>query len=208
MTPDKLRLILPLAEAAADTFAPHLEAAAAEFQIQPGKEFAMWIAQLGYECQQFRRLEEDLNYKTPQRLLQVYGTRFGSIDQATAYVGQPQRIANRAYAGRYGNGPEASGDGWRYRGRGPTMLTFADNYAAGSRALFGDPQVLLQNPDRALLPEVGCRLAGWFWAEHKCAGPARAGDVRAVTRLINGPKCEGLDGRAELFARACRVLGV
>ncbi|WP_341674938.1 glycoside hydrolase family 19 protein [Niveibacterium sp. SC-1] len=207
MTPDSLRQILPLAASRADLYAPHIAAAQAEFDIPQGRALAMFIAQVGHESSQLRRVEENLNYTSAQRLIEVFGKRFSDIADAQHYLGQPERIANRVYAGRFGNGPEASGDGWRYRGRGLIQLTFADNYAAAGRTLFGDPKVLLQNPDRLTLPEIATRAAGWYWHDRKCGAPAAAGDVRAVTRLINGAALASLAEREQLYARACKVLG-
>lgn len=87
-------------------------------------------------------IEENLNYSA-QRLLQVFAGRF-SVAEANDYAHQPERIANRAYEGRIGNGPEASGDGWRYRGRGLVQITGKDNYAK-----FG----IAASPEDALDPQ-------------------------------------------------------
>jgi putative chitinase len=204
----QLRQILPLAGALADTYAIHITNTANEFGIGGGTELAMFIAQVGHESGQLRRIEENLNYTNGDRLLAIFGSkRFKSAAEAATFAGQPQRIANRVYAGRNGNGDEASGEGWKYRGRGLIQITGRNNYAAASEALFEDTHVLLDNPDRVLDSEIATRTAGWYWMANRCGMPAARGDVQAVTKIINGPACDGLPLRADLFRTACRVLG-
>lgn len=208
ITAAQLGAILPLAGPLAGIYSPLISLAAEEFGIADGRELAMFVAQVGHESSQLRRTEENLNYSRADRLMLVFPRAFRSQVAAAPYCGQPQRIANRVSAGRNGNGDEASGDGWRFRGKGLIQITGLNNHAACSEALFGDPTVLLSNPDRLLDSEIAARSAGWYWMANGCALPAAAGDVRAVTRIINGPACAGLEERQALYARACQVLGV
>lgn len=208
ITGKQLRQILPLSGPLADSFAPLISLAADEFGIAPGRELAMFVAQVGHESSHLRRIEENLNYTRPDRLMQVFPRAFRSQVAAAPYCGQPQRIANRAYAGKGGNGDEASGDGWRYRGRGLMQITLRNGYAACSEGLFDDPDVLLANPDRLLDSEIAARSAAWYWMANNCGHAAATGGLKAVTRIINGPACIGMAERTSLYEAACAVLGV
>jgi putative chitinase len=131
----------------------------------------------------------------------VWPTRFPpSI--AESYALQPEKIANRAYADRMGNGNEASGDGWKYRGRGLIQLTGADNYAAFS--LDADNEAL-SDPDSVAEPELAALSAGWFWSANGLNALADAKDVVGMTRRINGGT-NGLDDRQMRYSRLIKVL--
>ncbi|WP_238582660.1 glycoside hydrolase family 19 protein [Trabulsiella odontotermitis] len=122
-----------------------VSAAAAEFQIQTPLRLAAFIAQTGHESTGFSRLSESLYYTDAERVARIFRSGFdnnknGVIDPAEiafarAYTRNPEKLANRAYAGRGGNGDEKSGDGWRYRGRGLIQVTFHDNYLLCGQAL-------------------------------------------------------------------------
>jgi hypothetical protein len=103
-----------------------------------------------------------------------------------------------------GNGPEASGDGWRYRGRGPIQLTGKDNYRACGQGIGVD---LVDDPDFLATPEPGCLAAAWFWARNGLNALADAGDFVTITRRINGG-LNGLAERREFWERAKAVFGV
>jgi putative chitinase len=115
---------------------------------------------------------------------------------------QPEKIANRAYADRMGNGNEASGEGWLYRGRGLIQLTGKDNYAAFS--LGADNEALLK-PDLVAEPELAALSAGWFWSANGLNSLADAKDVVGMTRRINGGT-NGLDDRQIRYSRLIKVL--
>ncbi len=204
---DKLRTILPQALDRADIYAPIINRAADEFGIAVGRELAMFVAQIGHESGHLRHIEENLNYTNAQRLVDIFGKRFAGPADAAAFAGQPARIANRVYANRLGNGNEASGDGWRYRGRGLIQITGCANYARCSLSLYKNADVLLNAPDKLCEPEQATRSAAWFWSANGCGDPAARGDVSAVTKLINGPAREGLAARDALYRQAVRVLG-
>ncbi len=159
----------------------------ARFGIDTQEQRAMFLAQIALESTGFTRLSENLNYSA-ERLVQVFPRRFSSAAFASAYARNPERIANRVYGGRMGNGNEASGDGWKYRGRGLKQLTGKWNYEQCGKALGLN---LVSNPDLLLQPEYAALSAGWFWDERKINTVAN--DIEKATQLING----GLNGLAD-----------
>lgn len=110
----------------------------------------------------------------------------------------------KAYEGRSDLGNTKPGDGPRYKGRGPIQLTGRANYRAAGKALGID---LEKNPHLAATPEVGFQVAAWYWETKKLNEKADRGDVRGVTRAINGGY-NGLQERLAYYAKACEVLGV
>lgn len=189
-----------------------LNEAMREFAIEGRLQAAHWLAQLAHESTEFSRLVENLNYTDPERIARIFRSSFdldadGVIDPeeiefARGFVRSPILLANRAYAGKHGNGGESSGDGWRYRGRGPIGLTFKGNYARAGQAL-GLP--LVERPEIVMDPDVGARVAGWYWADRKIGPLADANDLRAVTKKIN-PGLAGLEDRRRYLQTAMRVL--
>lgn len=161
-----------------------LAAAMAEFDIATPRRQAAFVAQLMQESARLTTLEEDLRWRTPERLDATFTAVRGRDDAAALIKAGPRAIANRIYANRNGNGDEASGDGWRYRGRGPIQLTGRRNYAAAGKEL-GLP--LVDKPDLVLDPSVGARVAGWFWKTSGCNPLADADDVDGITVRVNGP---------------------
>lgn len=165
-------------------FVDPLAAACARFDIVTPARLAGFIAQCRVESADFTRLEEDLRYRNPERLDEVFRSVVGLEDAARLIKAGPQAIANRVYAGRLGNGNEASGDGWRYRGRGLKQLTGRDNYADAAEAL-GRPY--LEQPDLVARPEDACLTAAWFWHTNKCNVLADSAQWDMITRVVNGP---------------------
>lgn len=180
-----------------------LHQAMAEFHIDTPLRQSAFIAQLAHESQEFHRLEEDLYYTRPERILAVWPRRFASIAEARSYTRNPEALANRVYSRRMGNGDEASGDGWRYRGRGCIQLTGRDNYRQCGTALGLD---LIADPDQSLVPLVACRAAAWFWAAHGLNLDADKGWFERITRKINGG-LNGMKERREYYERALTVTG-
>jgi putative chitinase len=186
------------------TYLPFLTAAMQEFAVTSPLRAAAFLAQVAEESAGLTAWSENLNYGAPG-LLATFPSHFDA-QTAAAYARQPERIANRVYANRMGNGDEASGDGWRYRGRGPIGLTFADNYREYGVALGVD---LLGNPDLAATPAVGFRIAGRYFAVNGCRELADDGTDAAfivITRRVNGG-LTGLASREAYYARAREVLG-
>ncbi len=117
---------------------------------------------------------------------------------------QPERIAARVYANRLGNGNEASGDGWKFRGRGLIQVTGKDNYRQCSHDLYGDDR-LVTNPAQLEQPPGAAGSAGWFWASRELNRLADAGDFEGLTRRINGG-LNGIEDRRRWLERAQAAL--
>jgi putative chitinase len=177
-------------------FADPLAAACQRFGIDTPQRFSAFMAQALHESCKFTRLEENLFYSTPERILQVFRGRVHSLDDALSLVRNPKALANRVYSGRLGNGSEASGDGWANRGRGIFQLTGRDNYQRAADAIGVD---YVAAPDLVAQPEHACLTAAHFWVSNGCNDAADAGDVRAITAKVNGPALLGLTERTTLY---------
>lgn len=207
--------LLRIAPRCPDTiaWAAALNEAMREFAIESRLQVAHWLAQLAHESAEFTRLVENLNYTSAARIVAVWPSRFwvpspaqptcppGKRD-ARGFVAAPMLLASVVYAGRNGNGGAHSGDGWRYRGRGPIQLTFKDNYARAGQAL---SLPLVETPEIVIDPDVGARVAGWFWADKRIGPLADIGDLAAVTKRINGG-AHGLEERRHYLNTAMHVL--
>ncbi len=189
LTPDRLRQALPLAPIAWLVSLCHLNP---RWEINSPARVAAFIGQLAHESGQFHRLTESLSY-TAKRLLEVWPRRFPTLDSAQPYAHNPVKLANLVYADRLGNGNEASGDGYRFRGRGPIQLTGKANYGAASKAIGVD---LIADPGAVLTPRVGLDAAGWFWKSKKLNELADVRDYEGMTKRINGGLL-GLSARIE-----------
>lgn len=166
-------------------FAEPLAIACSRFDIDTPARVAGFIAQCRVESADFTRLEENMRYRTPERLRAVFPSRVRSLADAAVLVrGGPQAIANRVYAGRLGNRDEASGDGWRYRGRGLKQLTGRANYADAAAGL---ARPYLEQPELVGLPLDACLTAAWYWHTVKANLLADSGQWDAITRAVNGP---------------------
>lgn len=177
-------------------------------EIHNAPRQAAFLAQVMVESAELRTLSEALSY-SPQRLRQVWPQRFPNDDIAMRYSHNPTALANKVYASRMGNGDEASGDGWRYHGRGLIQLTGRDNYAAFSRAMGVDA---LANPDLLLEPAGAALSAAWFWLSKglnaladKTVGDGADGYFEQITRLVNGG-INGLDERRRYWRSAIQAL--
>lgn len=179
-------------------FADGLRAACALFVITDGLRLQHFLAQCAHESGGFTKLSENLNYSA-DALCRLWPARFPG-DVADAYARQPQKIANRVYGGRMGNGDEASGEGWRYRGRGLIQLTGRENYGKASQAIFGD-LTLIVDPDQVAEPRAATLSAAWFWQSHACNELADADDLDGITRRINGG-LNGIGDRQQWLDRA------
>lgn len=169
---------------------PALNDAFAQFGIATPRQQSAFIGQCGHECGNFRILEENLNYRAAT-LMKLWPKRFPTQEIANAYAGNPKKIANMVYASRMGNRDEASGDGYRFRGRGCIQLTGHANYFHAGQALGVD---FVMNPDLVATPKYAALTAAWFWATHGCNALAEAGNWTGLTKKINGGVI-GLDDR-------------
>ena len=170
------------------------KAAAAFYKLSPNRA-AHFFAQTAHESGGFKAFSENLNYSA-KGLRGIFRKYFPTDALANAYARQPMKIANRVYASRMGNGPESSGDGWKYRGRGPLQLTGKDNYRAFGRYI-GREQEVLDNPD-LVATELGFESALWFFDHNKlwsiCDQGVGDAAILALTKRINGGT-HGLDDR-------------
>lgn len=181
----------------AKAFGDPLKAAMTLFDISTPERQAAFLAQCMVESQNFTRLEENLYYTTPSRINAVFGS-IKTDEEAALYVRNPQKLANKVYAGRNGNGDEASGDGWEFRGRGLFQLTGRANYKAASEGV-GMGAVYLNRPALVSTPSDASLTAAWFWTSHGCNQLVDAGDFDKTTRMINGPAMLHKHERAEAF---------
>ncbi|MEW5729718.1 MAG: glycoside hydrolase family 19 protein [Pseudomonadota bacterium] len=203
LTADILRAALPAARPTdLARFANPLAEGCAEWGIETPLRLAAFLAQIAHESGQLRTLAENLNYSA-EALLRVFPRHFDPA-QAAAYARQPERIGSKVYANRMGNGDEASGDGWRYRGRGLIQVTGKANYAACGTALGLN---LIAQPELLEQPVAAAHSAAWFWHRNGLNRPADARDIETITRRINGG-LTGLDDRKACYARACAALEV
>ena len=188
---------------------PHLQRSMSRFGITTKLRVALFLAQLGHESLGLSRTIESFNYSAP-RLLEVFGDYF-TRETAQAYARQPERIANRVYAHRMGNGGPESGDGWRYRGRCPIQLTGRKQYA-WMQQMLGLP--LLDSPDMVLELATGADCAAAYWQGNGLNAIADSGDVLSVSRRINLGTAQttrmphGLADRINRTKRAKDALGV
>jgi putative chitinase len=176
------------------------------FQIDTPMRQASFIGQCGHECANFKVLEENLNYRAatllklfPRTPRRAWGF---TPEEAAAYERQPKKIANRIYGNRMNNRDEASGDGFRFRGRGCIQLTGSANYHHAGKALGVD---FIMEPDLVATPKYAAMTAGWFWNTHKINQFADVQDWVTMTKRINGGTI-GLDDRIKHIMQALQIL--
>lgn len=162
------------------------------FAINTPARIAGFMGQAMHETGGLRTLTENLNYRM-EALMKVWPSRFPDIDTAAQYHRQPEKIANKVYANRMGNGAPETGEGWKYRGRGIFQLTGKSNYEAAGKELGVD---LLTDPDQVALPRMAALTAGWYWNKNKMNELADKGDTWAMGRVVNiGPSARTQEGR-------------
>ena len=170
-----------------------LKAAATYYKLSPVRA-AHFFAQCAHESGNWKATSENLNY-SQQGLRNIFRKYFPTDALAAQYARKPQAIANRVYANRMGNGPESSGDGWKFRGRGFLQLTGHDNYKALSQYI-NRPDIM-DNPD-LVAGELAIESALWFFDRNKlwsiCDQGITDSAILALTKRINGGT-HGLDDR-------------
>lgn len=171
------------------------------FDISTPLRQAAFIAQCGHECGNFKILSENLNYRA-ETLMKLWPKRFPTLEIANQYAKNPKKIANMVYANRMGNRDEASGDGYRFRGRGCIQLTGHANYYHAGQALGED---FVMQPDLVATPQYAALSAGFFWNTQKLNQYADTKDLRTMTKKINGGYI-GLNDREKHFNQALAVL--
>ena len=172
----------------------------ATFGVNDVKKQAAFIGQCSHECNHFKTLEENLNYRA-ETLQKLFGHKF-QPNEFALYAHQPEKIANRIYANRMGNRDEKSGDGWRFHGRGCIQLTGHDNYYHFGQAVQRD---MVKDPQLVATPMYAALSAGWFWKTHGCNELAESGNNEGLCKRINGGLF-GLNERNELTRKALAVL--
>jgi len=199
ITPRQLYECMPKCQEP-EVWAPILDERLFEAGIVEPQMIAAFIAQTGHESVNYNILEENLNYSA-DGLLRIFGKYFRDVSPEK-YARQPRKIASRVYANRMGNGPEESGEGWRFRGRGILQVTGRNNYERCSSYIFGDRIVLLDDPDLLLEKDYALMSAIWYWDIH---GLKHVQNFVELTRRINGGT-HGLEDRQARYNRALKVL--
>ena len=175
------------------------------YEINTPHRIAAFLAQCGHESGGWTVFEENLNYSA-QGLNSIFKKYFPTLESAQPYARKPEMIANKVYGGRMGNGPESSGDGYKYRGRGPIQLTGAANYKAFAQEMFDDWQNLYDNPDWVTSDrDFALMSAIWFWNKNKLNVQADSGDIKLMTKKINGGYI-GLEARIKHYNEAIHLL--
>jgi len=177
---------------------------AAKFQIDTPLRLAHFLAQCGHESGGFRVVNENLNYSA-KGLMGIFKKYFPTPALAAQYERKPEKIANRVYGGRMGNGPESSGEGFKFRGRGYIQLTGKDNYTSFGKAI---NENILSNPD-SVASKYPLLSAAWFFTKnglHKVADEgATDAVVTKVTKRVNGGTI-GLADRIKHFKEYYNLL--
>ena len=174
-----------------------------EYSIDTPQRVAAFIAQCAHESGGFKFLKENLNYRAVS-LRKTFSKYFPDDAVAAAYANKPQMIANRVYANRMGNGDEASGDGFRYCGRGLIQLTGRDNYAFFAGSL----DIPIEEAAEYLETFEGAvQSACWFWESNNLNQWADKDDILTLTKRINGGTI-GLEDRKKHYEHAKHVLGL
>jgi putative chitinase len=190
MNVDKLKGVIP------DGVITQIDSIKDKFEINTALRLAHFLAQCGHESGNFKLTQENLNY-SGKGLLATFSKYFNA-ETAILYERKPEKIANVVYANRMGNGDKASGDGYKFRGRGYIQLTGHDNYAAFGKAIGED---ILASPD-LIATKYPLASAAWFWNKNKinaiADGGATSEVVAKVTRKVNGGVI-GLDDRIKHF---------
>ena len=199
-TQDKLKAII-----GANPYLDHWYEALCEilpdYEINTVPRVAAFLAQTAHESGQYRAIKENLNYKA-ESLCKVWPRYFPDMATANRYAHNQEAIANRAYANRMGNGPEESGDGWKFCGRGLIQLTGKDNYTRYAQST----EQSLDEASEHLTTFEGCvQSAAWFWEANNLNQYADSGDILTMTKRINGGTL-GLEDRQKHYDHAIHVL--
>ena len=176
-----------------------------DYEINTPQRMAAFLAQCAHESGEFTALKENLNYKAAT-LRKIFPKYFPTDEIANQYAGMPnkqQAIANKVYANRMGNGDEASGDGYRYCGRGLIQLTGKENYSWFAASL----EIPVEEASQYLETfEGACQSACWFWETNNLNQWADKGDILTLTKRINGGTI-GLEDRIKHYEHALHIFG-
>jgi len=200
LTKEQLAQIIP-GNPYIDHWYDALSQALPDYDINTPARIASFLAQCAHESGGFLFLQENLNYKA-ESLVRVWPHYFNASN-ANEYAHNPEKIANRAYGGRMGNGPEESGDGYRFCGRGLIQLTGRSNYQAFADSIQEDINNL---PDYLATFEGCVQSACWFWENNNLNQFADSGDITTMTKRINGGTL-GIEDRTKRYQHALQVMG-
>jgi putative chitinase len=173
-----------------------------QYEINTSERIAAFLAQCAHESGGFVFIKENLNYRW-QSLRKVFPKYFSTDQLAQQYEKQPEKIANRVYANRMGNGPEESGDGWRFCGRGLIQVTGRDNYSWFAASLQITPEEASEYMETF---EGAVQSACWFWESNNLNQWADKQDILTLTKRINGGTI-GLEDRKKHYSHCLHVLG-
>jgi putative chitinase len=176
-----------------------------DYEINTPQRIAAFMAQCAHESGGFTALKENLNYKAAT-LRKIFPKYFPTDEIANQYASLPNKqeaIANKVYANRMGNGDEASGDGFRYCGRGLIQLTGKDNYTWFAASIGITPD---EASEYLQTFEGAAQSACWFWETNNLNACADAGDIKLMTKKINGGYI-GLDDRIAHYQHALQIFG-
>jgi putative chitinase len=183
----------------ADEIALNLNDAFELFEINTNERIAGFLSQVCHESDRFRLTVENLNYSAAG-LLEVWPKRM-TPELAAKLAHNPVAIGNHMYADRNGNGPESSGDGFKYRGRGDIQVTGKANYDAFGKAV---GENFVANPDLVASTKYAVLSAAWFWETHGLNELADKKDIVGMTKRVNGGT-NGLKQRTKFYEAACKV---
>ena len=199
-TQEKLASCLPRNKNISELFEA-LNEVLPKYEITSVGRVAAFLAQCGHESADFTVLKENLNYSA-DGLHKVFPKRFPTVESANPYNRNPEKIANKIYADRMGNGPESSGDGYKYRGRGAIQLTGHDNYKAFADSIGQSiDEAVAYTETLAGAIESAC----WFWNKNNLNQFADSADLVTLTKRINGGTI-GLDDRVKHYNHNIEVL--
>ena len=186
-----------------DKYYSYIEQYCEKYEINTVERISHFLAQVNYESGYMNYIVENLNYSSKQ-LLKVFPKYFKTLDEAKEYEYKGEKIANKVYANRMSNGSEASGDGWKYRGRGLIQLTGKKNYLKFSK-WYNDSKIFVDSPDLLLQPQFAVLSAFFYWdvnnlnsyiVDNKNAYKV----CKALTKKINGGY-NGLEERFRLYKK-------
>jgi predicted chitinase len=181
-----------------------LDAAFARFGLDTPRRQAMAMGQFLVEAgATFGSTSEGLNYVSAQRLLDIFPSHFPDLESTRGYLNNPVALANYVYANKEGNGDVASGDGWRYRGRGLIQITCRDAYAELANDLPMDLSLL---PEFCETPQGAAMSGCWFLSKHGCPELADKWDINQVTRIVAGPSMGFASERLAYSNQICDAL--
>lgn len=201
ISPNKLTILMPKCPAdKVAVYADLMTEAMHDADISTVLRSSAWLANIAHETGELRWWEEDLNYSA-QAIHDTWPKRFPELTDALPYAHAPRLLANKVYCDRMGNGPQASDDGWNYRGRGPSQTTGREEYDKLGDLLGID---LMAMPDLAATPEYGFQIAALYWLSKGMEALADAGDFLAIVKLWNG----GYNGLAQrqVYYERCKLV--